>query len=63
MKCQNLFSGKTKKNISICRLKILPRMLSVELCQVKMGVRVSTVAPEIRDIQRNCFSYFSMKLL
>ena len=32
MKCQNLFSGKKKKNnISVCRLlKILPRMLSVK---------------------------------
>ena len=30
MKCQNLFSGKMKKNISICHLlKILPRVLSV----------------------------------
>ena len=30
MKCQNLFSGENKKNISICcLLKILPRMLSV----------------------------------
>ena len=30
MKCQNLFSGKNKKNISICfLLKILPRVLSV----------------------------------
>ena len=29
MKCQILFSGKNKKNISKCRLlKILPRMLS-----------------------------------
>ena len=31
MKCQNLFSGKNKKNISKCRLlKILPRVLSVK---------------------------------
>ena len=30
MKCQILFSGKNKKNISKCRLlKILPRVLSV----------------------------------
>ena len=30
MKCQNLFSGKNKKNISVCcLLKILPRVLSV----------------------------------
>ena len=30
MKCQNLFSGEIKKNISVCRLlKILPRALSV----------------------------------
>ena len=32
MKCQILFSGKNKKNISKCRLlKILPRVLSVNL--------------------------------
>ena len=31
MKCQILFSGKFKKNISKCRLlKILPRVLSVK---------------------------------
>ena len=33
MKCQILFSGKNKKNISKCRLlKILPRVLSVNQC-------------------------------
>ena len=33
MKCQILFSGKNKKNISKCRLlKILPRVLSVKEC-------------------------------
>ena len=33
MKCQILFSGKNKKNISKCRLlKILPRVLSVKIC-------------------------------
>ena len=31
MKCQNLFTGKNKKIISVCRLlKILPRVLSVK---------------------------------
>ena len=31
MKCQNLFFGKNKKNISVCRLlKILPNMLSIK---------------------------------
>ena len=31
MKCQILFSGKNKKNISKCRLlKILPRVLNVK---------------------------------
>ena len=41
MKCQILFSGKNKKNISKCRLlKILPRVLSVNLfsmTRVKLG--------------------------
>ena len=32
MKCQILFSGKNKKNISKCHLlKILPRVLSVNM--------------------------------
>ena len=32
MKCQNRFSGKSKKNISICcLLKILPRVLSINI--------------------------------
>ena len=36
MKCQILFSGKNKKNISKCRLlKILPRVLSVKADSVK----------------------------
>ena len=31
MKCQNLFSEKNKKNISVCRvLKILPRVLHLK---------------------------------
>ena len=34
MKCQILFSGKNKKNISKCRLlKILPRVLSAKSYQ------------------------------
>ena len=31
IKCQNLFSGKNKKNVSVCHLlKILPSMLSIK---------------------------------
>ena len=31
MKCQILFSGNDKKNVSICRLlKVLPRVLSIK---------------------------------
>ena len=37
MKCQYLFSGKSKKNISKCLLKILPRMLSINV-----GTRIPT---------------------
>ena len=37
MKCQILFSGKNKKNISKCRLlKILPRVLSVNLIRLTL---------------------------
>ena len=46
MKCQILFSGKNKKNISKCRLlKILPRVLGVkEQCaQYKMVIRANTI--------------------
>ena len=45
MKCQILFSGKNKKNISKCRLlKILPRVLSVkETCSKIRRVNVGTV--------------------
>ena len=36
MKCQILFSGKNKKNISKCRLlKILPRVLSIKASKVQ----------------------------
>ena len=31
MKCQILFSGENKKNISISHSKILPRVLSIKL--------------------------------
>ena len=31
MKCHILFYGKNKKNISICLLKILPRVLSIKV--------------------------------
>ena len=38
MKCQILFSGENKKNISKCLLKFLPRVLSinVEKCSFEM---------------------------
>ena len=39
MKCQILFSGKNKKNISKCRLlKFLPRVLSVKTDNVWAAV-------------------------
>ena len=45
MKCQILFSGKNKKNISKCRLlKILPRVLSVKL--MNSGHETSGVCTE-----------------
>ena len=40
MKCQILFSGKNKKNISKCLLKILPRVLSVKK---KQGCQVAEI--------------------
>ena len=42
MKCQILFSGKNKKNISKCRLlKILPRVLSVKNVELELVSSVS----------------------
>ena len=39
MKCQILFSGENKKNISKCRLlKILPRVLSVKAIDSNMEI-------------------------
>ena len=48
MKCQILFSGKNKKNISKCRLlKILPRVLSVKRIQhvktLQIQIHVNTM--------------------
>ena len=45
MKCQILFSGKNKKNISkCCLLKILPRVLSVKIPILKIHIRKSDLA-------------------
>ena len=51
MKCQILFSGKNKKNISKCRLlKILPRVLSVKQVQQSINYllasRMQQFSPE-----------------
>ena len=44
MKCHILFSGKNKKNISKCRLlKILPRVLSVEIIILRFFILVYIV--------------------
>ena len=38
MKCQNLFFGKNKKNISVCHLlKILPRVLSIKSSRLEIN--------------------------
>ena len=51
MKCQILFSGKNKKNISKCRLlKILPRGLSV-----KVNYTISATLPKL------LFFHYQMK--
>ena len=43
MKCQILFSGKNKKNISKCRLlKFLPRVLRVKVIVAKMSGKKMT---------------------
>ena len=52
MKCQILFSGKNKKNISKCRLlKILPRVLSVKTLSPKnLGLDISSVMSQLEMI-------------
>ena len=55
MKFQILFSGKNKKNISICcLLKILPRVLSL---RSDTGI----IAPDKRGYPRNIFLISSQK--
>ena len=48
MKCQILFSGKNKKNISKCRLlKILPRVLSVNPQLLEVSIfRTKFIGPK-----------------
>ena len=52
MKCQILFSGKNKKNISKCRLlKILPRVLSVKLgCSLQKAICTCPALPHAAQI-------------
>ena len=53
MKCQILFFGKNKKNIAICLLlKILPRVLSVNL---------KPVAFDIMQTANEKYFHFSLK--
>ena len=53
MKCQILFSGKNKKNISKCRLlKILLRVLSVNIFQ-KVVFRLALYTEEV-NLQNFC---------
>ena len=54
MKCQILFSGKNKKNISKCRLlKILPRVLSVNGTELmhSTNIAVKTTISSLRFLQ------------
>ena len=46
MKCQNLFSGKIKKNISKCLLKILPGQIRVLMLKILLS-------------SKSCTEYFS----
>ena len=50
MKCHILFSGKNKKNISKYRLlKILPRVLSVNICSYGCGLLIKMDTMPIYD--------------
>ena len=52
MTCQNLFSGKNKKNISVYHLlKILPRVLSVKTDVIKF-VSPEPIASKIRQLSK-----------
>ena len=53
MKCQNLFSGKNKKNISVCcLLKILPRVLSVKASMSKQHIHCIDLIAKICRLMR-----------
>ena len=59
MKCQILFSGKNKKNISKCRLlKILPRVLSVKSIHFNVFCTLGKITAD--DILKY-FSLFSQQ--
>ena len=65
MKCQILFSGKNKKNISkCCLLKILPRVLSVKpplvflLIVPKHSCYSSSLFDKLIVPKHSCFSLF-----
>ena len=54
MKCQILFSGKNKKNISKCRLlNILPRVLSVKL--LSMLIKFQPSADNLHEMTNTIF--------
>ena len=58
MKCQILFSGKNKKNISkCCLLKILPGVLSVN----KPTVHILPVFVTLSWLQVSCFLFSTEK--
>ena len=56
MKCQILFSGKNKKNISKCRLlKVLPRVLSIKCFSLSTGYGIKAEEKELEDFNVRVF--------
>ena len=48
MKCQNMFSGKNKKNIlKCCLLKLLPSMLSIIHCEMMVVINKALSSDEL----------------
>ena len=63
MKCQILFSGKNKKNISKCYLlKILPRVLSVKCTSLSLFSFIYILFPKIRPCPFHGNCLFCMKV-
>ena len=60
MKCQILFTGKNKRNVSNCPLlKILPRVLSVKYLWIIVGFFLCTIQTGFSELMSECLVHLS----